>query len=42
MTDLIDLDRNFAWKDPLLDQARMLASPGSLKIGSKPFSESKM
>jgi len=41
MADLIDQGRNFAWKDPLPDQARMLASPGSLKIGLKPFSESQ-
>ena len=41
MADLTDQGRNFVWKDPLPDQARMLASPGSLKIRLKPFSESQ-
>ena len=41
MADLTDQGRNFAWKDPLPDQARMLTSLGSLKIGLKPFSESQ-
>jgi len=42
MVDLTDLGKNFAWKDHLPDQKRMLASSGSLKIGSKPFFKSQM
>jgi len=41
MADLTNQARNFAWKDPLPDQARMLTSPESLKIWLKSFSESQ-